>query len=53
MGRGESGADDATVGYEYPSLWLYGVEIADPGPPVTLQALEEGLAGFTCVIQDD
>lgn len=49
MGRGESGVDDATVGYK----WLSGVEIADPGPPVTLQTLEEGLVGFNSVIQDD
>lgn len=33
--RGECGVDDSTVGYEYPSLQLYGVGIADPRPPGT------------------
>lgn len=31
----ECGNDDSTVGYEYPHLQLYGVGIADPGPPET------------------
>lgn len=49
----ESGIYNDIVECEYPSLQIYAVEIADPQPPVTLKAVEEGLAGFVSVIYND
>lgn len=45
--REDIGAKDATIECAHPFLQLHGVETADLGLPVTLKALEEGLAGFT------